>query len=358
MANKVKYLQMRRRKAGNVVWVFNPPQYLKDAIGAEYEQYDNKTAAVSRCIQAEKLYQESLQDKKVTPIDSASVSGLLDTYKETKAWKALKPNSVRTYDQLFRGVLWRRIGNHRTAFGAMKSQNVSNMDVERLYEQLCLDVSVHRARHTIKVLKRVWNVGEKLGKVNANPFRSLELGPEAVSDVLWRPMQVKKFIDTADEMGYWSVGTLALLCYDLCQRPGDMRQLTWGDYDGERFRFVQEKTGTKMSVRGSQNLLSRINTKRNEGGPDDTIVRYEATGKPYDNRMYNKVTQKVREQAQLPSKLTLKCLRHTGATELGDLDATEDQIAAVTGHKSRQMLNIYVKKTERQADLAQQKRFG
>ena len=358
MANRVKYLQTRRRKSGDVLWVFNPPQYLKDAIGAEYEQYYNQTSAISRCLEAEKLYQEYKSGKKATMIDSSSVSGLIDIYKQTKAWKDLKQNSQRTYDQLFRGVLWRRVGNRRLSFGAMKSDNVSNWDVEQLYEQLRLDVSVHRARHTIKVLKRVWNVGEKLGKVQTNPFRSLELGPEEISDVLWRPAQVKSFIDTADDMGYWSIGTLAMLCYHLCQRPGDMRQLTWGDYDGDRFRFVQEKTGTKMSLQGSSKLLARIDAKRNTGGPDDTIVRYEATGKPYDRRMYNKIAAKVREQAQLPSKLTLKCLRHTGATELGDTDATEDQIAAVTGHKSRQMLNIYVKKTERQADAAQQKRFG
>ena len=157
-------------------------------------------------------------------------------------------------------------------------------------------------------------------------------------------------------MGYWSIGTLALLCYDLCQRPGDMRQLKWGDFDGQTFEFRQEKTGTKIEVDGRPTLIARLMKRRNDGGPDDCIVRYEATGKPYDNRMYNKIAAKVRHEAMLPSKLTLKCLRHTGATELGEDSATEDQIAAVTGHKSRQMLNIYVKKTKRMAEQAQQKR--
>lgn len=358
MSNKVKYLQSKRLRSGQVKWCFNPPQYLKDAIGAVYEQYEDKNAAVMRCVEAEGLYQSyrASKNKENLKIDPASVSGLIDLYKSTKAWKDLKPNSHRTYNQLFNGVLWRRIGNHRSALGSMSASSVSNIDVELLYQQLSEDVSEHRARHTIKVLKRVWNVGEKLGRVRGNPFRSIELGQEEVSDVIWKQSQVKRFIDTADEMGYWSIGTLALLCYDLCQRPGDMRQLRWDNFDGEMFEFRQEKTGTKIEIEGRDGLIKRLMKRRNSGGPDDCIVIYEATGKPYDRRMYNKVAAKVRAQAMLPSKLTLKCLRHTGATELGEADATEDQIAAMTGHKSRQMLNIYVKKTRRMASAAQSKR--
>ena len=60
----------------------------------------------------------------------------------------------------------------------------------------------------------------------------------------------------------------------------------------------------------------------------------------------------------LPERLKMKFLRHSGATELAENGATEDQIAAVTGHKSRQMLNIYVKKTKKLASSAQNLRFG
>lgn len=358
MANKVKYLQRKTLQGGQVKWAFNPPKYLKDAIGARYEQYTSKTDAIMRCVEAESLYEDCRASKTTTQIDSASVSGIMDWYKTTKAWSDLKPNSHRTYEQLLNGVLWRRIGKRRGAFGVMKARNLNNQDAEHLYQQLASDVSVHRARHTIKVLKRIWNVAEKMSKVRGNPWRSLELGSEAVSDVIWRESQVMRFIETADEMGLWSMGTLALLCYDLCQRPGDMRQLTWDALDGDSFEFHQEKTGTKIELDGSPRLIGRLMGKRNSGGPDDCIVRYEATGRPYDNRMYNKKAVEIRQRAMLPSKLTMKCLRHSGATELGEADATEDQIASVTGHKSRQMLNIYVKKTKRLAETAQNKRFG
>ena len=358
MANKVKYLQQKKLSDGTIKWVFNPPAYLKSAIGASFEQYSNKSDAVMRCVQAENQYTLFKTANAPQIIDPASVSGIIAMYKTTNAWTKLKPNSHVTYNQMFNSALWRRIGKHKSPFGSMLANNITNMDAQHLYTQLESDVSEHRARHTTKIMKRVFNVAEKLSKVRTNPFRSVELGAETIRDVLWKEEQVLRFIATADKMGYWSMGTLVLLCYDLCQRPGDMRQITWDFFDGVGFEFVQEKTGTKLYVEASPRLASRILPRRNQGGPNDTIVVYENTGRAYDNRMYNKLANQIRNLAILPSKLKIACLRHSGATILGESDATEDQISAVTGHKSRQMLNIYVKKTKRLAQTAQQKRFN
>jgi integrase len=158
-------------------------------------------------------------------------------------------------------------------------------------------------------------------------------------------------------MGYTSMGTLAMLCYDLCQRPGDMRQLTWEQFDGECFDFYQEKTRVKIEIDASPRLIKRLVPLHNRHGQHETIVQYEKTNKGYDNRKYNFIASKIRKQCMLPEKLKMKFLRHSGATVLGENGATEDQISAVTGHKSRQMLNIYVKKTKRLASSAQSLRF-
>ena len=51
-------------------------------------------------------------------------------------------------------------------------------------------------------------------------------------------------------------------------------------------------------------------------------------------------------------------LRRTGATELGEANCTEDEIRAITGHKSRQVVSTYVKTSLRMATTAQRKRFN
>ena len=62
------------------------------------------------------------------------------------------------------------------------------------------------------------------------------------------------------------MGTLAMLCYDLCQRPGDMRQLTWEQFDGESFDFYQEKTGVKIEIDASPRLVKRLVPLHNKYG--------------------------------------------------------------------------------------------
>ena len=112
MPNTVKYLQKKKLTSGEVRWAFSPPLYVKEAIGAKYEQYDDRSDAVMRCLEADKLFQAYRASKKPEQLDPSSVSALINTYKGTKSWIDLKPNSHRTYEQLLNGVLWRRIGKH------------------------------------------------------------------------------------------------------------------------------------------------------------------------------------------------------------------------------------------------------
>jgi integrase len=89
---------------------------------------------------------------------------------------------------------------------------------------------------------------------------------------------------------------------------------------------------------------------------DDAIVIYERTGRPYSGRLYRKKAAAVRELAGLPDILKVSDLRRSGATLLGASSCSEDEIRAVTGHKSRQILSTYVKPDLRMAAAAQRKR--
>lgn len=357
MVNKVKYLQDIVLKDGTKKWAFNPPTYLKERLECEFEQYDNRTDAVQRCLEMDELHQRWRNDTlKQVRVNSATVLGMIGFYKTTDAWSARSDNTKRTYNQLFRGLQKVRLGKSSGNFVDMLASNVREEHVQKVYAYLRDEISLHRARHTVKLLKRVWNVCERHKKLQGNPWKTIELDTDNICDVTWTERQIDRFIAAADEMGFWSLGTLTMLCFDLCQRPGDMRQLTWNNFDGEFFTFTQEKTGTKIEIKSSNRLIERITPRHNQYSGTDCIVLYEKTGRPYDNRKYNEIAQQVRKACMLPDQLKMKFLRHTGATELAENGATEDMIAAVTGHKSRQMLNIYVKKTKKLAATAQDMR--
>lgn len=351
--SNVKYLRRRVTKKYGVRWDVSPPDDIQKAVGMPFETFSNHTEA--------KTYAEAIADaydhykrtqKRQIYIDEHSVTGLVSAYKSTNAWNKLSDNTKRTYNQLIQGVMVMRIGGSNTLFKDMLAANVRVRHAEAIYSQLCEQVSMHRANHTCKVLRRIWFVGKRLGSVQLNPFEKMGLQKLPDREVLWEPQHVKDFIDAADFLGWPSIGTLALLCYDLCQRPGDMRQLTWECYQNGIFSFKQEKTNTPVEIPASPRLVERL-----KDGGEGFIVKAEDTQRPYDRRRYNKIAARVRREAKLPAELQLRDLRRTGATEMAEAGCTEDELRSVTGHQSRDVLSIYVRPTKKLAAAGINKRF-
>jgi len=360
-----KYVE-RRVRANSTVWAVNPPKNVREALEIGYEQYTDREIAAQRSRDIVEAYQSyKIGSKKQDYLKNNSVGGLLTSYKKTNSWTRLKPNSKRTYNQIFDNAMHLRLGQSPMFLKDMLAANVDVSHAEAIFQQVNKDISQHRANNVCKVLRRIWFVGMRLGIVKSNPFTKMGLRTLPSRVVMWEPEQVTQFIKTADSMGIWSMGTLALLCYDLCQRPGDMRQLRWSDYQNGQFSFTQEKTQTVVDIPASPRLLERLanppriavkGTMPFKRYNDPTIIIYEPTGQPL-TRFYNRVTARIRNAAGLPFELQMRDLRRTGATEMAEAGCTEDELRSVTGHQSRDVLSIYVRPTKRLAQAGINKRF-
>lgn len=356
--NKVPYLQQRTRTDGSTAFVVNPSKAVRDALGIGTTSFDTRQEAVSLAmnIKADFEHYRRRHANRIH-VDGHSVQGLVNWYKTTSKWSDLSDNSRRTYNDLIKTATKLRLGQSNSTFADMDATHVTVDHADAIYQQLRAEISLHRAVNVCKVLRRIWYIGLKHSKVRGNPFIKMELPELQRRDMMWTPQQVEKMIEKADEMGFWSIGTLTLLCYHLCQRPGDMRALTWQQYDGQWFRFRQEKTGTDMELEASPAINARIADRwqSNNGGP---IIICETTQKPYDRRLYAKYFARIRAAAGLPNTLQIRDLRRTGATELAEAGATEDELKTVTGHKTREILSTYVRSTPKLAASASRKRFG
>lgn len=359
MAN-AKYVQRRVKSDGSVVWAFNPPAYVRETVTdfeVSYIQFDDRLDAEEHSKSIQELYSDiKKREKREAHLPIGSVMSLAGAYKRTNAWTSLSDNTKRTYNQLLRGCFTVRLAKSTKNFGELTATNVSPMMAEALYMHLKDSVSEHRANHTMKVLRRVWQIGIKKSIVRKNPFCDMGLRQLPERIVLWEPEQVQEFILYADEQGYWSIGTLALLCYDLCQRPGDMRQLLWQNFKDGHFDFVQEKTKVRVTIPASPRLIARLSNRA--GLPSEYICLSEITDKPYDRYAAYKLVARLRKAAGLPDHLQLRDLRRTGATEMAEAGCTEDELRSVTGHKGRGVLNTYVRPTRKLAAGGMSKRFG
>lgn len=353
----IKYLEERQRANGQKIWVVKPPKYVQDAVGAQFETFEVRSDAVTKAVAVAEAYSDYKRGiQRDIHIPQDTVDGLVAFYKTTNEFKKLTENSKRLYQLMISTACNARVGQSNIVFGQMLLKNVSPTHSDRLYDHIKQSVSEHRAVHVCKVLRKIWFVGKRHGKVPSNPFERMGLKGLEERKVLWEPDDVRKLMDFSDKHGFQSISTLILLCYDLCQRPGDMRQLQWKHYNKGIIRFVQEKTGTEVTIPCSPRLRQRLDASI--AAPEDFIVVCETTQKPYDRFLYMKYFRRMRIGAGLPDHLQIRDLRRTGATEMAEAGCTEDELRSVTGHQSRDVLRIYVRPTQKLAAAGIMKRFN
>lgn len=351
-----KFVEERKDTSGRIYWAFNPKKYIRDALNVGYRRFHTREEAVTYSNKIVRQYEQHKASKAhADRIEEDTVAGLVAFYKSSREWKNLRDNSQRLYDLMLRTTMGIRIGQSNVTFDRMLSRNVTAAHADRLFDQIQSSHSHHRAVHVVKVLRKIWFVGKRHGKVSSNPFERMGIKGLEPRIVLWEPEQVDRLVEAADANGASSIGTLAMLCYDLCQRPSDMRKLRWSDLRDGVFRFVQEKTGTEVEIPASERLLARLATLPYREGE---LVVCEATQRPYDRFLYNKWFSRIRRAAGLPSHLQLRDLRRTGATEMAEAGCTEDELRSVTGHQSRDVLSTYVRPTVRLAASGVNKRFA
>ena len=358
-----KYFETRKKANGTVFYAFNPSTAVKEALDVRYKPFRTKAEATSYCklVASEFDLHKRKQDKSVK-IDPESISGLITFYKSTQEWLKLAENSQTFYDLQFKTAIEMWGSDSKVTFGQTYAKNVTATKADKLYTQIQDMYSDHRAASVVKVMRKVFNVALRHDRVRSNPFSNMKIPGLPTRKVMWEPGQVFKLIETADTMGYHSLGTIILLTYDLCARPGDMRQLTWANYHEGNFSYTQEKTKTPMGVAGSPRLIERLE-KYHQYDPMDLdregcIAICETTSMAYSKDLLVKYIARVRNRAGLPKHLQLRDLRRTGATEMAEAGCTEDELRAVTGHQSREILATYVRPTVKLAQSAQNKRFA
>lgn len=350
----MRYVEKRTTASGIDFWAFVPKRSLREALGVSYRRFETMDAA--RLYSEEVLSEYEVYRKTETAKEHSEkdkVIGLVKFYRTTYEYKKLTDNSRTFYDLMISTALSTPVNQHQ--FANLIAANVTPTTADSLYEIIADKVSVHRAVHTMKVLRKIWYVGRRHGLVDLNPFERMGIASIADRKVLWTPDQVFKFIDTADRMGRSSIGTMALLCYDLCQRPTDMRLLRRDCMNSQGvFRFKQGKTHTLVEIPASERLLERLRVYSTQS---EHIVLSESTNQPYDPRLFAKWFSRIRETAGLPEQLQMRDLRRTGATEMAESGCTEDELRSVTGHQSRDVLSIYVRPTVKLAASGINKRF-
>lgn len=159
------------------------------------------------------------------------------------------------------------------------------------------------------------------------------------SEKVWMPEQIATFMAHASE----ELQRAMVLALDTGQRQGDLLRLPWGAYDGQWIKFRQGKTGRRVEIPVTRDLRSVLETTPRRG----TIILTSARGRPWTANGFRSAWRKAARAAGIVG-LTFHDLRGTTVTRLAENEASNAEIASITGHSLRDVgaiLDRYLART-------------
>lgn len=271
-----------------------------------------------------------------TRIISGSVRALLRDYKGTPEWLALAPKTKADYA---------RVLDHLRPIGEFQADNVRRQHIVLLRNKMGSNARTQDL--FVAAVSRMFTIGLDLGYTDRNPAARIGRLNDPQSYEPWPIETHRKFL--ASEMPQW-MRTAYMLGLWTAQREGDVLRLARARYDGAGFTIRQGRPEAKrgkgrkgkvitLYIRAAQPLRAYLDSCTFKG----LLFVTDDTGKPIDPTRFRHALR-----AQLDAlgftDLHFHGLRHTTATALADLGASEGEIQALLGHQTRQMAEHYTKK--------------
>ena len=342
---------------------YNPPKDAVEAgvvkrvsLGNNYEQAcayaeeQNKLMAEWR---AERKYLKELTQK-------SRIKDLIKSYLNSLSFSKLTEKTKTDYIYYLQCWYKSRLGG--VPLENAKLGNVMTPMCQKVYEEHA-ENSISLANHSLAVYRLLFNYAIRHGFTMHNPFTQVKTQKQKSRKVVWQREDVRAFLNTAFTKFEWrNIGLIVNMAYEWGQRLGDMRTLTWDDYNHETgvLTLTQSKRGAKITLPTSAGLKAMLEQQHHDFGWQPYIAPQPKTVKgklhPYSLTGLSRVGAQIMEEAQLPEELTLMDLRRTAITEMVEEGVPISSIMAVSGHATPTSLTPYIKHTLRSSTNAQSMR--
>jgi integrase len=146
----------------------------------------------------------------------------------------------------------------------------------------------------------------------------------------------------------WASRAVMLALYT-GQREADVCAMTWSDWDhrGGTIRVVQQKTGARLMVPVHSRLADALATWR----PDArsvTILAQKRNGQPWKVPTFASLIGREIDRHDELGGLVFHGLRMSAAARLAEAGCTVHEIAAITGHRTLDMIALYTREVEQE----------
>jgi integrase len=259
--------------------------------------------------------------------NSGTLRWVLDAYQDSEEFRRLAPRTMKDYRRILSAI--------GMTFGdcPIKLLDDRRMRGEFLeWRDAIAKASRRQADYTTTVFARVLSWAKDRGTISVNVLKS----PGRV----WKGSRAEKVWTDEDEARLLAVASPPMaLAFMLAlwtgQRQGDLLRLPWGAYDGQFIRLRQSKTEVRVVIPVGAPLKAML-----DATPQiSPVMIISSDGRPYTSDGFRASWRKTCKRAGIVG-LTFHDLRGTAVSRMASAEASEIEIATVTGLTVRNIKSI------------------
>lgn len=260
-----------------------------------------------------------------------SFAALVIEYKKSPDFRQLASRSQHDYARILERLAER--------FGPLPVATLPRAFIFKLRDELA--DKPRTANYTIAVLRKLLSFAVDRGYRPDNPALRPRLLRTEGSHRPWHDAEIERFRQ------HWPAGTLERVAFELAihtgQRGGDLVALTRGDYQAGWISLRQAKTRTRVDIPAAPALRAILDPWL---ASHTAMTLLASRGRTIKVDHFRHVMHRAYQAAGLDG-VTTHGLRYTTATLLAELGCDPPTIAAITGHRTLDMVRRYTSRLRR-----------
>lgn len=268
-------------------------------------------------------------------VKAGTWGALIEAYRLSPGYRKLEPPTKKAYE--------RRIA----CVGGGSGKSVREMrrsDFLMVRDAIAVE-HPQAANHFIMVMSTILDFAVDRDLCDFNPLvrvRRIKGG----SHKTWNDAQIKYAIGAFPE----HLRRAVILALYTGQREGDCCAMKWSQYDGTAIEVSQEKTGAFVWIPAHRVLKKEMDAWRAEGERETVLVN--SLGRSWPISSFSSTICLTIQKHPALAGMVFHGLRKAAAARLAEAGCSTHEIAAITGHESLAMIELYTKRADQKVRAA------
>lgn len=277
-----------------------------------------------------KVYQYERYQRQATARAADATPELIAAYQRSPEWEALAPESQRLYVHYLRRL---------TQFGAQPVSEWTRREVLSVRDIVARTSGPGAANAFVRIasafftwaVDRDWITHSPATRIKALPGGHLTAWTRAEADAAEQglPAHLARVVALGRYTGL---------------RRSDLCVLGWSAYDGASIRLVQQKTRQPQVVKAHPLLKEHLD----EWPRLASTILTNSLDRPWTPAAMSLAMRTELRRLGLGDRLNVHGLRKLAATNLAEAGCSAHEIAAVTGHRSLSMVQLYTRSADQE----------